>query len=92
MKRSELKQLIREEIKNVMEITPEDNKNILKQLEVFAQGLVDNAKSNNLSKEAIDKLQAELNILQDKLAELNKTADVDPNNDQDMLRNLGWNA
>ena len=92
MKKSELKQLIREEIKNVMEITPKDNKNILKQLEVFAQGLIDNAKSNDLSKETIDKLQAELKILQDKLAELNETTDSDPNDDQDMLRNLGWNA
>ena len=32
MKVSELKQLIREEFQNVMEVTPKDNKKILQQL------------------------------------------------------------
>jgi hypothetical protein len=50
MKISELKQLIREEIQNVMEVTPKDNKKILQQL-------LQVAKDSNLGPDAIAYLE-----------------------------------
>jgi hypothetical protein len=53
MKISELKQLIREEIQNVMEVTPKDNKKILQQL-------LQVAKDSNLGPDAIAYLEGEI--------------------------------
>ena len=77
MKVSELKQLIREEIQNVMEVTPKDNKRILQQL-------LQVAKDSNLGPDAIAYLEGEIAKFE--------PSGIDPNDDQDMLRNLGWNA
>ena len=77
MKKSELKQLIRDEIQNVMEVTPKDNKKILQQL-------LQVAKDSNLGPDAIAYLEGEIAKFE--------PSGIDPNDDQDMLRNLGWNA
>ena len=77
MKVSELKQLIREEIQNVMEVTPKDNKKILQQL-------LQVAKDSNLGPDAIAYLEGEIAKFE--------PSGIDSNDDQDMLRNLGWNA
>jgi hypothetical protein len=53
MKVSELKQLIREEFQNVMEVTPKDNKKILQQL-------LQVAKDSNLGSDAITYLEGEI--------------------------------
>ena len=53
MKVSELKQLIREEFQNIMEVTPKDNKKILQQL-------LQVAKDSNLGPDAIAYLEGEI--------------------------------
>lgn len=80
MKRSELKQLIREEIENVMEITPKDNKNILLQL-------LQVAKKQNLGPDAIKYLEGEIAKFEPTKF---GTPGIDPNNDPDYNRSVGW--